>query len=302
MTTDGVAQRTLGRTGLRVSIVGFGAEAIGRPGRSAEEADRKLNAVVDLGVNLIDTASAYGNSEVFIGRALSSRHRRGECHFVTKCGWNSDWSPAWKPAELRRTIDASLNRLQVDALDVLLLHSCSLEDLKQGEGIEILREAKAGGKVQFIGYSGDNHALSWAVDSGRFDVVEASFNVLDQANAAAIARAHESGIGVVVKRPIANAVPGASSRPKSEYAAQYWPRWQAMDMDRSKVGGIPWLEAAVRFSAFQAGVSSVLVGSSHPDHVAEMLRAVDLGPLPVSVTTTLREVFSHCGEDWPALG
>jgi aryl-alcohol dehydrogenase-like predicted oxidoreductase len=164
----GLPRNRLGRTALEISLLGFGAEAIGRKGRSFEEASRTLNAVLDLGVTLIDTAAAYGESEAFIGRALHARHKRGEFVLVTKCGWTGDYQPAWSPGEIARTIDTSLARLKVDAIDVLLLHSCDLEMLKRGEAIATMQAARDAGKVRHIGYSGDNQALRFAVESGAF--------------------------------------------------------------------------------------------------------------------------------------
>lgn len=298
-----IAARTLGRTGLTVSILGFGAEALGRQGRTFEDAQRTLNAVLDMGVTLIDTASAYGNSEEFIGRAIS--HRNGEFTLVTKCGWTSDWSPAWSPRELARTIDESLRRLRVDALDVLLLHSCPVQDLQRGEVIHSIRSAQNQGKARFIGYSGDNDALRFAVASGIFDVIECSFSMLDQANANAIAEAQERNIGLLIKRPLANAVPGRTEKPRSDYAAEYWPRWQEFQKAlQPKViqPEIDWLETAIRFSAFWPGVTSVLVGSSHADHIKAHITSLEKEALPNPTRAALLEAYANVGVGWPGLG
>jgi aryl-alcohol dehydrogenase-like predicted oxidoreductase len=285
-----------------VSILGFGAEAIGRKGRSPDEAQAKLNAILDGGVTLIDTASAYGSSEAFIGQAISHRHRRGEFTLITKCGWSADWAPAWKPEELEATIDQSLRNLQMDHLDVLLLHSCPLEDLRRGQGIAVLQRAKAQGKARFIGYSGDNEALRYAVDCGHFDVVETSFNMLDQANSDAIQQAKAKGLGVVIKRPLANAVPGATVKPRSDYAAQYWPRWEQIGLTDNDVDHLPWLEVAARFTAFWPGVTAALAGSSHPEHMAQLSEWIGKGPLPSAIATRIRDAFHRVGSSWAGLG
>lgn len=294
-----------GSDGLDVSLLGFGAEALGRKGRSFDDAATTLNAVLDLGVTLIDTAAAYGESEEFIGRALAERHKRREFALVTKCGWTGDYQAAWSPRELAATIDQSLRRLRVERLDALLLHSCELEMLKRGEVIDALKKARDAGKTRFIGYSGDNQALRYAVESGAFDVIECSFNILDQANAPAIEAAARAGIGVLLKRPIANAVPGATQKPRSEYAAEYWPRWQAVGLaegDVADLGASGWLEAAMRFSGFWPGVACVLIGSSNADHMRDNARWLEAGPLPAAAVTQLREAFARAGNNWPALG
>jgi aryl-alcohol dehydrogenase-like predicted oxidoreductase len=295
-------RNTLGRTGFKVSLLGFGAEALGRKGRSFEDAEKTLHAVLDFGVNLIDTASAYGHSEEFIGRALHEQHTRGECVIVTKCGWTGDYEAAWSPSEIAATIDESLRRLRCDCVDALLLHSCDLETLKCGEVIDCVRKARDAGKAKFIGYSGDNDALKFAVECGVFDVVECSYSMLDQANRPMIELAAKSNIGVMLKRPMANAVPGAAAKPRSPYAAEYWPRWQEIGLTADDVEGTSMLEAALRFSAFQRGVTCVLIGSSNADHMRENARWLENGPLPGAVTTRVREAFATVGEKWPALG
>lgn len=300
-----MSRSVLGRTGLEVSLLGFGAEALGRAGRVFADAERTLLAVLDAGVTLIDTASAYGESEAFIGGALAERHRRGAFTLVTKCGWvNPDYRDAWSPAEIAATIDESLRRLRMQTIDVLLLHSCDVRMLERGEVIAAVQRAREQGKARFIGYSGDNDALMFAVESGAFDVIECSFSMLDQANERAIAEAARRNMGVMLKRPVANAVPGASAKPRSEYAAQYWPRWQAIGLTADAVEGLPMLEAALRFSAYHGGgcVNSVLIGSSNADHMRENARVLAQGPLPDAIVKRVREAYAQVGTGWPALG
>jgi aryl-alcohol dehydrogenase-like predicted oxidoreductase len=297
-----VEQRVLGRTGLKVSALGFGAEAIGRRGRGFEDAERTLNAVLDMGITLIDTASAYGNSEEFIGRAISAR--KGEFTVITKCGWTGDWEAAWSSDQLAATIDLSRRKLQADRLDVLLLHSCGLDELKKGDVINAVIEARDQGTAQFIGYSGDNEGLKYAIESDVFDVVECSFNILDQANAPMIAEAQRRNIGVLIKRPIANAVPGRTEKPRSDYAAQYWPRCQAFEdiCNLGQTTGFNWLDVATRFSAHWPGVTSILVGSSHAEHMKQNLDVLNQGPLDQALVDQLCSDWKEIGRDWPALG
>lgn len=294
-----IEQRTLGRTGLRVSALGFGAEAIGRRGRSFEDAERTLNGVLDLGITLVDTASAYGKSEEFIGRARSPR--KGEFTVVTKCGYTGDWQPAWSPDQLAATIDLSRRRLRTDCLDVLLLHSCGLDELKNGDVIDAIVAARDEGKARFIGYSGDNEALRFAIESDVFDVVECSFSILDQANAPMIAEAHRRNMGVLIKRPIANAVPGRSEKPRSDYAAQYWPRWQTF-RKAWKHGQTDWLDIATRFAAHWPGITSILVGSSQAEHMRQNSEAMNKGPLAGDLLDQLSSDWDEIATGWPALG
>lgn len=295
-------RNTLGPAGPEVSLLGFGAEPIGRKGRTFEDAQRILNAVIDQGITLIDTASSYGSSEEFIGRALAQRHRLGEFTLVTKCGWNNDWQPLWKPQEIAASIDQSLKSLQMERLDVLLLHSCDLEILRRGETIAAVQKARDAGKAKQIGYSGDNEPLRYAIETGAFDVIECSFSMLDQANAPMIESAARKGMGVLLKRPIANAVPGATQQPKSDYAAQYWPRWQQIGLTPADVDRLPWLETAMRFSAYWPGVTCAIIGSSNADHMRHNSHWLENGPLPAPAAKRLREAYAKVGKDWPGLG
>lgn len=291
---------TLGRTGLQVSLLGYGAEPLGRRTRSFEDAQSVLNAVLDGGVSIIDTAAAYGRSEEFIGRAIAAR--KDEFTLVTKCGYIGEYRPAWSPRQIAATVDTSLRNLRMDCIDVLLLHSCGLDELKEGDAIEAVQRVRDQGKARFVGYSGDNDALGFAVASGVFDVIEASFNMLDQANAPHLDEAARRGMGVLIKRPLANAVPGRDERPRSDYAAQYWPRWQTLALTTNDADGLPWLEAAARFSAFRPGVCAILVGSSRAEHVLAHRSALDRGPLPPHIIKRLTSAFARAGGAWPALG
>ena len=102
--------------------------------------------------------------------------------------------------------------------------------------------------------------------------------------------------------PRRGAVPGAAQKPRSDYAAQYWPRWQEIALKPVDAGDLPWLEAAMRFSAYWPGVTAALIGSSNPDHMRSNAQWLENGPLPASITKRLGEAFAKTGKDWPALG
>src|SRR5580692_8129393 len=137
--------RTLGRTGLEVTKLGYGAMEVrgsriwgGRP-VTEDEADRILNAVLDSGINFIDTANDYGRSEEFIGRFISER--RGEYVLATKCGCtvvhkdeHTDETPhVWTRDNLFRGLHESLARMRTDYLDIMQLHNPTVEQTEQGD-------------------------------------------------------------------------------------------------------------------------------------------------------------------------
>ena len=149
-----------GKTGLQVSPLGFGAAHVGYLKTDQDRVANILNVLLDAGVNLIDTAASYEGSEELIGNTVA--HRRGEYVLVSKCGTKVPQAEGrpWSPELITKTVDASLRRLKTDVLDVMLLHSCDLGTLKQGEALGALVKAREAGKIRFAGYSGDNEAAA----------------------------------------------------------------------------------------------------------------------------------------------
>lgn len=293
------APRTLGRTGLEVSPLGYGTVPIGRESYPSDAAGRLLNEILDAGITLLDTAAAYGKAEDEIGKAIA--HRRDAYTLVTKTGKTDDYVSAWSVREIQATTERSLRRLKTDVLDVVLLHTCDADMLHTSEAVEGAMRLRERGLTRWIGYSGDSAALEHALDLEVFDVVEASYSTLDQDNRRLLRRAAELGVGVLLKRPLANAVPGRTTPPEDEYAGRYWPRWQALGLTRDDIGGLPWLEASLRFAAYADGVTCALTGSGKIENMRANIAAVNAGPLPEDVVAHLEARFDAVGGDWPGL-
>ena len=172
-------QRKLGRTDIVASVLGFGGSEIGYQGVSARTVARLLGGALDAGLNVIDTAECYDNSESLIGKAIGDRRR--EVRLFTKCGHAGGWSSAdWRRPALLASIERSLRRLATDHLDLIQLHSCSLGELRKGEAVEALERARERGFTRYIGYSGDGEAARFAVECGRFDTLQTSVSIADQ--------------------------------------------------------------------------------------------------------------------------
>src|SRR5512140_307680 len=240
--------RPFGTTGLAVSPLGLGAGRIGERSLSDADAERLLDAALDAGVTLIDTARSYGLSEARIGRWLAGGSDRRERVVISpKGGYGIPGVPDWTGACIAAGIDAARGLLCADRLDVFLLHSCPLGTLAHGEVIDALEGAVHAGKVRLMGYSGEGEALAWAVRSGRFQVIETSVNLCDQRVIdEVLPEATATGMGVISERPVGN------------YAEVYWERREAMGIDP---GGVAWDALAIRFAAFQPGVSAAIVGT-----------------------------------------
>src|SRR5437764_15040914 len=148
--------RSFGKTGHTVSVLGFGSAPMGYLGADQQRVAKILNMMLDAGVNLLDTAASYPGSEEMIAKTVGDR--RGEFVLVSKCGGKLPDLPdaAWSPELITKTIERSLKNLATDHLDVMLLHSCSLDKLQAGGGIEPLVKAGAAGKIRFVGCRGDN--------------------------------------------------------------------------------------------------------------------------------------------------
>lgn len=249
-------KRKFGKTEFEVSVLGFGGAEIGFEGAPQADVERLLHAALDAGLNVIDTAECYVDSEEKIGKAVAGR--RDDFHLFTKCGHTSGLEGEdWDPEMLATSIDRSLQRLQTDRVDLIQLHSCSLEILQAGAVIEVLQRAKEAGKARYIGYSGDNEALAYAVDCNAFDAVQTSLNVADQANLPTVRLASEKGLGVIAKRPIANAA-WMNEPPVGAYSRAYWERLQEL--------AYPGLDVslALRWTLAQP-VHVAIVGTKNPD-------------------------------------
>ena len=274
---DTVEYRRLGKTDLAVSVVGFGGLSIGLASTEQARVDLLLNQALDNGLNFIDTAECYGHpekshSEILIGNAVATR--RDEFILSSKAGHEngvfggeSDWSMA----SLSRSIDRSLERLKTDYIDIMHLHGCSVEELQKGEVIEALKKAQEQGKIRFLAYSGGGDRVRYAIESGEFDVVQLDLNVFEQQNLDdAIPMATERDLGVIIKRPIGNAVWRYDERPDWFYYQEYWDLLEPLDYAFFKgdaledpgpngAGGM-----ALRFTTSSPGVHTTIVGTTSP--------------------------------------
>ena len=286
-------QRPFGASGFSVSVLGFGAGHIGGHELSEADAAHLLNAVLDLGVTLVDTARGYGLSEERIGRHLS--HRRAEFILSTKGGYGVDGVPDWTPEVVTRGIEDALRRMNTDYLDIFHFHSCPLETLRRDDLLEALEAARAQGLIRVAAYSGENEALSWAVQSGRFGGVQTSVNLFDQRNASDLRVAQQSGLGVIAKRPIANAAWQYDTRPVGQYAEEYWHRLKTMSLEP---GNHDWLGTALRFSAYTPGVSSIIVGTAKLEHLKRNAEQLSRGTLDDVEVARWRDAFKTHDQGW----
>jgi aryl-alcohol dehydrogenase-like predicted oxidoreductase len=226
-------KRELGRTGLQVTTLGYGAmELRGAPrGRDITEAQAEtiLHAVLDAGINYIDTSIDYGMSEERIGRYLGGR--RQDYYLASKCGCLVGAPPAPRgqtsPHVFTRDnilagVEQSLARMRTDYLDVLQFHaSPSRQTLEKDGALEAVLELKRTGTVRFIGMSGTLPHLADHIAMGVFDVFQIPYSAVEREHEAIIAAAARAGAGIVIR---GGAAKGAPTEGKQD--GIQWERWQ----------------------------------------------------------------------------
>lgn len=295
--------RPLGDTGLTVSALGFGAGGIGGEDLTDREVMTLLHRVVDAGLTLIDTARSYGRSEERIGRLLADR--RDELVLSTKVGYLVEGHEDWTGPCVAAGIDRALTMLGTDRIDIVHLHSCDAETLQRDDILTALDDARAAGKIRARAYSGENDALAAAIATGAFESLQCSLSVCDPANirgpdGGAIGRGAELGLGVIVKRSLGNAVWRFHDCPVGRDEELYWRRREALELAAiEQESGLAPGELALRFAAFEPGVSSALVATRSPAHLAENLAALARGPLPAGVRAAVACRHAEHAVDWP---
>jgi aryl-alcohol dehydrogenase-like predicted oxidoreductase len=294
-----IARRKFGNTELHVSALGLGTAEIGFSQSSDAALDSMLGVASEAGINVLDSAAMYGDAEEQLGRLLSGR--RDQFLLFTKCGRHlprltsfgrrslrkvrriagklvGEPSYEWHPTTLRANIEQSLRRLRTDRIDLMQLHSCSEDILARGDAIRALQKAKQAGKVRYIGYSGDGPAALWAVQSGCFDAIQLSVNVADQQPLdVVVPQALAAGLGVIAKRPIANAVWRYADRPDEERLREYWTRMRSLHYDF--VANSDAVATALGFT-LGAGVHTAIVGTTSPKHLQSNVSAASATNVP----------------------
>ena len=262
MATD-LPTRVLGRTGLEVTQLGFGGVEVGNFNRDIgdEQAGRVLNAVLDSGINFLDTAPDYGLSEERIGATVS--HRRDSFYLATKCGCNIDpcgvgQEPGhlWTGDRLRRNIEQSLRRLKTDYVDVLQMHNPSVEAVENGGLVEVLQEIRASGKTRFIGVSSTAPHLLEFVRMGVFDTFQIPYSALERRHERMIQEAADAGAGIIIRGGIA----------RGHLGRERWAKWDGAQLT-DLLDGMSRYEFVLRFTLTHPACHTTIVGTADPEHL-----------------------------------
>lgn len=286
MSDTSLPTSTLGRTGLQVTKLGYGAMEIrgsriwgGRPVED-HQAETILNSVLDSGITFIDTANDYGRSEEYIGRYISGR--RDEYVLATKCGCTvvrrddttDDTPHVWTRENLFRGLNESLTRMKTDHVDIIQLHNPSVEQTEQGELVDALQEMKDQGKVRWIGCSSTNPHLQTYIEQGVFDTFQIPYSALEREHEGLIQAAADAGAGVIVRGGVARGEPGSGLGDKRR-----WATWEAANLDELLDPGENRTQFLLRFTNAHPGMATNIVGTLNPEHLAANVEAA-AKPLP----------------------
>lgn len=298
-----------GDTGLQVSQLGVGLAEIGQE-LELSDVDivvSLINRALDSGINFLDTSACYDISEELLGRTVSSR--RSEYVLATKAGHVTGGyaGEEWTYETISDSVDRSLRRMRTDHVDLVQLHTCTVEVLEKGDAIRALQDARDAGKTRFIGYSGDNDAAHWAVDSGLFDTLQTSFNIVDQTprTTGLLEKADSAGLGVIVKRPVANSVwhairTGRRRENLRPYSHAYYDRAVKV-AEAGEIPGEPEdpMLTSFGFTLAHPQVDVVIAGTKNPDHLSDNVNMVNKAlPIDPGVVAEFQRRFDELGADW----
>ena len=295
--------RILGRTGLNVSVMGLGGGGHSRlgmsQGRSEAESLGIIQTALNEGVNLIDTAEAYG-TESLIGTAIKP-YDRSKLVLSTKKLTND-----LSAAAIRTSVDKSLMNLGTDYLDIYHLHGVSAQNYARvcEEALPVLDALKQQGKIRFLGITerferDTNHEmLTSAIEDDHFDVMMIGFNLINQtASRGVFEMTQQRDIGVLIMFAVRRAL--SDARRLAELLAGLRDNGQ---VDES-VNGLDFLvhdqaavsipDAGYRFCKYEPGVHVVLSGTSNLDHLNENIRSLGRGPLPDHDLSKLKQMFAR---------
>jgi aryl-alcohol dehydrogenase-like predicted oxidoreductase len=268
------------------------------PEVSDEQAEKVLNAVLDSGINFVDTSPDYGRSEELIGRFISKR--RSEYFLASKCGCIVGAPPPeggmrhiFTAENVRAGVEQSLRRLQTDRLDLVQFHaSPSKQELEEHGGLDALLALKKEGKVRFIGMSGTLPNLREQIAMGVFDEFQIPYSALEREHEAAIAEASAAGAGIVIRGGAARGAPTDWRRARQNLPVQ--DRWEQAKLDEL-LDGMSRMEFTLRFTLSNPDLDTTIVGTSNPDHLRDNVAAAMKGPLPQTVMDEAKRRLAAAG-------
>jgi aryl-alcohol dehydrogenase-like predicted oxidoreductase len=282
---------TLGRTGVTVSKLGYGAMELRSRQLDAGDVDHLLNTVLDSGITIIDTSPDYGASEEHIGRGIA--HRRDEYFLASKCGCPigetvGESGPAGREhvftrENVRAAVEQSLTRMRTDHVDLVQFHlSPSPATLAEHDAVAELLTLRDEGKIRFIGISGTLPYLHDQIAMGVFDAFQIPYSAVERDHEQAITEAAQAGGGTIIRGGVARGLP----EPPPDYPERYREmilarneRFERTDIT-DLLGDMTPMEFLLRFTISHPDMDTTIVGTKNPEHLAANIEAASRGPLP----------------------
>jgi aryl-alcohol dehydrogenase-like predicted oxidoreductase len=266
---------------------------------SEKDAAKILNAVLDAGINLIDTSIDYGRSEELIGRSIS--HRRSEYFLASKCGCVPNAPQGSEHVHtadnIRAGVEHSLRLLGTDHLDLVQFHRSLTKDEFEANGaLEAAMKLKREGKTRFIGVSGILPNLDEQIGMGVFDAFQIPYSALQREHEGVIERASRAGAGIIIRGGVARGAP-TDWEGRSYYMlspAELRSRWEAAGLD-DLLDGMSRMEFMLRFTLSLPDLDTTIVGTRNLDHLRENIAAAARGPLPPELAAAARRRLAAAG-------
>ncbi|MCC6486990.1 MAG: aldo/keto reductase [Candidatus Hydrogenedentes bacterium] len=257
-----------------------------------------LNAVIDAGINFVDTANDYGKSELYIGRHLVNR--RNAFFLATKCGCHMtyagdhDETPHyWTRDNLLRNIADSLLKMQIPHVDLLQLHNPTVEQAEEFKLVETLREIQAMGATRFIGCSSTSPHLATYIEWGVFDVFQIPYSALERRHENLITKAAEAGAGIIIRGGAARGEPGVAQGGSNE---ERWEKFKKANLDELRENGESRTAFLLRFTLSHPHCHTTIVGTLLPEHLRENVEAARRGPLSAELYAEAKRRLDSIGE------
>ena len=294
-------KRTLGKTGFDATILGFGAMELRGSGRgpeiTEEQAETILNAVLDNGINFIDTSIDYGRSEELIGKYIS--HRRDEYFLASKCGCvpgGQGGEHVHTAENIRKGVENSLRLLKTDHLDLVQFHrSLTKDEFEKDGALQEALKLRDEGKVRFVGVSGTLPNLVEQIDMGVFAAFQIPYSALQREHEDVITKAAQTGHGTIIRGGVARGAPTDWNRTNYMVPGETMKdRWEVAKLDEL-LDGMSRMEFTLRFTLSHPGLTTTIVGTKNPDHLNDNIAAAMKGPLPDAVLAQAKQRLADAG-------
>ena len=270
---DQLPKTSLGKTALQITTLGYGSGH--RKPMDDKQRDIILNAVVDAGINFIDTAISYGNSEQLIGKFLNNK--RDKFYLATK-------GNLWDADSLENQLNQSLKRLKTDYVDIYQLHNPTPDQCRSAELLEALNKFKESGKCRWIGVSTSEPHFEQFVEWNSFDIFQIPYSALQMENEPTMNIAGENGAGIIINGAVALGEPHIGKGSKL-----MWDNFENYNLQEFLDTNETKTSFMLRFTLSNKNAHTAIVGTTNPDHLKMNIESGLKGALETDLFNQVRK-------------